>query len=83
MWPNQAGKLSHFLVLLCFCFKRNLSAKPSYESEFCMQFHFHPNQSHFHKNGVTLRLALRQRHSGTWKWSICTHSQEICLGPGC
>ena len=21
------------------------------ENEFCMQFHFHANQSHFHKNG--------------------------------
>ena len=35
-----------------------------------MQFHFHANQSHFHKNGVALRLALKQRHKGTWKWPI-------------
>ena len=40
------------------------------ENEFCMQFHFHANQSHFHKNGFTLRLALKQRHKGTRKWSI-------------
>ena len=40
---------------------RNLS----YENEFCMQFHFHANQSHFHKNGFTLRLALKQRHKET------------------
>ena len=26
-----------------------------------MQFHFHANQSHFHKNGFALRLALRGR----------------------
>ena len=35
---------------------RNLS----YENDFCMQFHFHANQSHFHKNGFALRLALKQ-----------------------
>ena len=42
----------------------------SYENEFYMQFHFHANQSHFHKNGFTLRLALKQRHKGTWEWPI-------------
>ena len=45
---------------------RNLS----YEDEFCMQFHSHANQSHFHKNGFALRLALKQRHKGTRKWPI-------------
>ena len=45
---------------------RNLS----YENEFCMQFHFHANQSHFHKNGFALRLALKQRHKVTRKWPI-------------
>ena len=25
-----------------------------YENEFCRQFHFHANQSHFHKNGFAL-----------------------------
>ena len=40
---------------------RNLS----YENEFCMQFHFHANQSHFHKNDFAPRLALKQRHKGT------------------
>ena len=45
---------------------RNLS----YENEFCMQFHSHANQSHFHKNGFALRLALKQRHKGTRKWPI-------------
>ena len=38
--------------------------------EFCIQFHFHANQSHFHKNGFALRLALKQRHKRTWKWPI-------------
>ena len=32
-----------------------------------MQFHFHANQSHFHKNGFALKLALKQRHKGTRK----------------
>ena len=36
---------------------RNLS----YENEFCMQLPFHANKSHFHKNGFTLRLVLKQR----------------------
>ena len=42
----------------------------SYENEFCMQFHFHANQSHFHKNVFALRLALKQRLKGTRKWPI-------------
>ena len=33
-----------------------------------MQFHFHANQNHFHKNGFALRLALEQRQKGTQKW---------------
>ena len=45
---------------------RNLS----YENEFRMQFHFHANQSHFHKNGFALRLVLKQRHKRTRKWPI-------------
>ena len=35
----------------------------SYENEFGTKFHFHTNQSHFHKNGFALRLALKQRHN--------------------
>ena len=35
-----------------------------------MQFHFHANQSHFHKNDFALRLALKQRRKGTRKWPI-------------
>ena len=34
------------------------------------EFHSHANQSHFHKNSFALRLALKQRHKGTRKWSI-------------
>ena len=36
----------------------------SCENEFYLQFHFHATQSHFHKNGFALRLALKQRHKG-------------------
>ena len=46
----------------------------SYENEFCMQFHFHANQSHFHKNDFALRLALKQSHKATRKWPIRTNS---------
>ena len=35
-----------------------------------MQFHFHVNQIHFHKNGFAFRLALKQRHKRTRKWPI-------------
>ena len=42
----------------------------SHEIEFCMHFHFHANQSQFHKNGFALNLALKQMHKGTRKWPI-------------
>ena len=42
-----------------------------------MQFHFHANQSHFHKNGFALRLVLKQRQTGTRKWSIVLHLQGV------
>ena len=42
----------------------------SYENEFYMQFHFHANQTHFHKNCFAVRLALKQRHKRTRKWPI-------------
>ena len=44
-----------------------------------MQFHFYANQSHFHKNGFALTLALKQRHKRTrnWKWPI-TQSIDQC-----
>ena len=53
---------------------RNLS----YENEFCTQFLFHANKSHFHKNGFPLRLALKLRHKGTRKWPIKT-MEFFCL----
>ena len=60
----------------------------SYENEFGMQVHFLANQSHFHENGFTLRLTLKQRHKGTRKWpisfsmlcnTICLHYSRFCI----
>ena len=39
-----------------------------------MQFHFHANQSHFHKNGFAVRLALKQMHKGTPKMAYSVSS---------
>ena len=48
-----------------------------------MPFHFHVNQSRFHKNSFALRLALKQRHKGTRKWPIaCTRVQYCRMGGG-
>ena len=43
------------------------SAVITNDHEFRLQCHFHANQSHFHKNGFALRLALKQRNKRTWK----------------
>ena len=39
-----------------------------------MQFHFHANQSHFHKNDFAVRLALKQMHNGTPKMAYSVSS---------
>ena len=36
-------------------------------NEFRLQFHFHANQSHFHKKGFALTLVFQQKHKRTWK----------------
>ena len=41
------------------------------------RFIFHANQSHFHKNGFALRLALKQRHKGARKWPILVVTANI------
>ena len=46
-----------------------------------MQFHFHANQSNFHKNGFALRLPLKQRNKGTLKWPIGDSLLLVCLAP--
>ena len=55
--------------------------KLSQENEFCMQFHFHANQSHFHKNGFALRLTLKKTHKESLKWPIVIGKtfDNICI----
>ena len=54
---------------------RNLS----YENEFCIQFHFHVNQSHFSQNSFALRLAMKQRHKGTRQCLLILQHNRLCL----
>ena len=42
----------------------------SYENEFDLHENESVGGTHFHMNGLALRLVLKQRHKGTWKWSI-------------
>ena len=42
-----------------------------------MQFHFHAHQSHFHKNGFALRLALKAH--GNSEMAYCNDSQNSQL----
>ena len=41
-----------------------------------MIFHSHANKTHFHKKGCALRLILKVRIFGTWKWLILNF---LCL----
>ena len=45
-----------------------------------MQFPFDANQSHFHKIGFALRLALKQRHKRSRKWPIVR--SDVILSKG-
>ena len=62
------AQIGHFRVLLYLCFKTSPSAKPFIWKWVLHAVSFSCNQSHFHKNGFALRLALKQRHKGTRKW---------------
>ena len=42
----------------------------SYENVFCLQGHFHANQTHLHMKGFARGLVLKQRHKVTRKWPI-------------
>ena len=70
--PHLIELKGHFRswVLSSLCFTTSLSAKPLIWRRVLMQFHFHANQSHFHKNDFALQLAFKQRHKGTRKWPI-------------
>ena len=55
-------KIGENLAVWCTCPKVTKTKSIGYlrvplplfqNDEFCMQFHFHPNQSYFHKNGVS------------------------------
>ncbi len=50
--------------------KRVYVRNHSYENEFHLRVHFHPNQAHFHLNGFARRLVLKQRQRVTRKWPI-------------
>ena len=39
-------------------------------NEFDLRENGHVGGTHFHMNGFTLRLVLKQRQKGTWKWLI-------------
>ena len=39
-----------------------------------MEFHFYGNESHFHKNGLVLRLALKQRTQEHSEIAYCLKS---------
>ena len=51
----------------------------SYENEVYSQVRPKENQTHFHKKGFTLRLALKQRQKATWKWPIIFSVHFILL----
>ena len=42
----------------------------SYENEFDLHENEPVGGTHFHMNGFALRLVLKQRQKGTWKWPI-------------
>ena len=64
-FSNASGM---FIIIKCLLLNENGS---------CMQFHFHANQSHFHKNDLTLRLVLKQRHKDTQKFLIVEVNREF------
>ena len=63
---SELKTIGHFRVLLRLCFKTSLSTKPFIRK----WVSFHVNQSHFHRNGFALWLALKQKHKGTRKLPI-------------
>ena len=62
--------IGHFRVPLCLCFKASLSAKPFLWKWLWLHENEAACRTHFHMKGFALRLALKQRHKRTRKWSI-------------
>ena len=78
-WINQILRIKGFQIRLKGI--QRWIGHLSYENEFCMQFHSHANQSHFHRNGFALRLALK--HIGTGELGnglLSTFWYQICRG---
>ena len=48
----------------------------SYEKEFDLHENELVGETHFHKHGFALRLALTQRHTRTRKWAIYKNSEK-------
>ena len=42
----------------------------SYENDFDLHENKTTCTTHFHKKGLALRLVLKKRDKGTWKWPI-------------
>ena len=61
---------SSAMVLSC-SFQRITGTDCSFDR--LTKFHFHANQSHFHKNAFALRLALKQRHKGNSDLAYCSN----------
>ena len=57
--------LCHIRVGLSLCVKTSFRG-----NVFCLQVHFHANQTHFHAKGFAPTLVLKQRHKLTGKWPI-------------
>ena len=53
-------------VMLSFCFKARLGARPLIGK--C--FFFHANETHFHKKVFALTLASKVRVPGSQEWTI-------------
>ena len=63
--PLENGQFSSCLLSLC---QNEFKCETIHmKMGFRIQVHFHANQSHFHKNGFTLRLVLTQRQKATRK----------------
>ena len=63
--------IGHFRVLLCFCFKTSLSARPFiWKWVPACNLIFMQIEVIFTLNSFALRLPLKQRHKGTRKWPV-------------
>ena len=59
---DHATAKCHFRVAFCLCVKTSLRVKLFINDVFCLEVHFHANQTHLHMKGFARRLVLKQRH---------------------